>query len=264
MTTEKPITLHVSSGADGDAREIDLTETVQISDGTGIAVETTKLVILKTLYGYSDGYDIHGDVLLAEYGYFANANEARKNAGNFYTYINKGKVKQEAIAKAQEKVDSTLADLTAAVLDADTDRILAINDELTKAKKALTKAQTGRSGNDNGDRSNPLPAFESTNAVLRGKNGDRVLAIRGDAIDDYEKHGLSANWQAFQSDGNGNYAWAGTLGEQTSWSSLNQAISTEVLGLDGKSIGTNGLSKITAENLETIRTTMLVGLPDKQ
>ena len=142
--------------------------------------------------------------------------------------------------------------------------IIALSDERSLALVELDKAQKGKSPNGSGDRTNPLPDFEATNAIMRGKNGGKVLCLRGDAIPDHEKHGLSANWQAFVAD-NGNYRWNGPLGQPTSWSALNAKISKDVLDLDSQhnSIGTNGLEAISATNLETIRTTMLVGLPDK-
>lgn len=198
---------------------------------------------------------ISGDFLITKASNHETANDARKEAGQFHAYINKGKAKKQAIAKAQEKVDSTLADLTAAVLDADTDRILAINDELTKAKKALTKAQAGRSGNGNGDRSNPLPDIEVTNYATKGKNGSIVFIWRSDiCVETGLKKDdplIPGHWYAGITDPDTKkYRNWGSLGEceEMSWSGIGGAVNQRVNENPGSSNGTGGLSVISDIN----------------
>ena len=257
--TDQKVTLHVgsSSGNGEDHREIDLTETVQM-DG-----KTAKVELLKALYGYSDGYDISGDVLLSEFSYHENANDARKEAGKFYGFINKGKAKEAKIAQAQAEVDKIESQMEVAMAEQDMISMIALSDERSKALLELEKTKKGKTSN--GDRSNPLPPIAESNAFIRKSNGQSVLVLRGDSIPDYEGMKISEYWQAFQIASNGEqkgfWVWQGELGECTSNSDLNAKINRQILDLPGSSIGVNGLTVVNPENLETIRTTQLRGLP---
>lgn len=268
MSENKGITLHVASGsADGECREIDLSEVIQVHG------KTTKLELLKTLYGYSEGYDVAGDVLLTEFCYYESVGDARKEAGKFYNWANKGKAKEEAIAKTQADFDIAKLTQRETVMreDATDDEIDLVSLAYVKARKALEKAKTGKATSaGNGNRTNTLPKVEEgATCFIRKANGQSVLALLGKIIPNHEAHGLSAkSMQAFQmtKDGQdkGFWKWEGTLGECTSNSNLNAKINRDVLGIGGEhnSIGVNGLSAPNSDQIELIRTTQLRGLPD--
>ncbi|KKL18527.1 hypothetical protein LCGC14_2474650, partial [marine sediment metagenome] len=137
--------------------------------------------------------------------------DAKKEFTLIFKALTKGLDKEAKIAIAQANVDEVLSRIKDAMERQDLDAIVTLSDERSLALAELEKTKKGKTSN--GDRSNPLPPFESTNAIMRGKNGGKVLALRGDAIPDYEAHGLPAeNWQAFVAD-NGNYRWNGPLGQ---------------------------------------------------
>jgi len=121
------------------------------------------------------------------------AKDARLIAGKAWTHVNASKVKATKIAEVEIEIAAIAAEIDALIAAPKPDyaAITEAGDRHGKAtekrQKVLDGKTTTRSGS--GDRSNPLPDFGSSQAIIRGKNGDaKVLAIRGDAIPDREDH----------------------------------------------------------------------------
>lgn len=191
--------------------------------------------------------------------------DAKKEFTLIFKALTKGLDKEAKIAQAQEKVDEIVARMEIAMGEQNMEAIIALSDERSLALAELEKAQKGKASNGSGDRSNPLPPIAENNALIRKSNGSSVLALRGDTIPGYKSMKISENWQAFQMAAHGEYkgfwVWEGVIGECTSNSDLNAKINSQILDLPGSSIGVNGLTAVSSENLETIRTTQLRGLP---
>ena len=187
-----------------------------------------------------------------------------KSASEIFNWMTKGAKKQQRINEASAAIAFAIEGLGVAVTSGIMDAIMDATDKLQVARKALAKAENGSSGSrGNGDRTNPLPAIGQTDIISRGKNGDRMLAIRTDVILAHNQTALEGAWQLFRIDTDGNFQYQHPLGVEdfTSWSSLNGEISAR-LGLPGESIGVNGLEPIDDVNQRTILTALLRGLPE--
>jgi len=193
------------------------------------------------------------------------AKDARLIAGKAWAYANTAKVKATKIAEVEIEIAAIAAEIDALIAAPKPD-YAAITEaggrhaKATDKKQKILDGKTTTTRSSDGDYSNPLPAFETAQAVFRRNNGSRILAIRGDAIPGREDHGLAESWHVFRSN-DGFWTYQMAIGAHTSWSALNQCLTTKVLKLPGKSSGTGLLEAIEPINLETIRTTQLTELP---